>query len=84
MKTAFLLMAQYERAAVPLAEICKEYFGLSPAEAARRASMHQLAIPTFRLSDSQKSPLMVHVDDLALHIDETRAAARRLWENSQI
>ena len=84
MKTAFLLMAQYERATVPLSEIAEQYLGMTVPVAQREALMNNLPIPTFRLRDSNKSPLLVHIDDLAEHIDKVRATAKRAWEKSQV
>lgn len=84
MNTAFLLMAQYERTALPLNEISEEYFGLSPEEANRRAKLNRLPVPTFQLVQSQKSPRLVHIEDLAKHIDTQRSEARTSWEKSQI
>ncbi|QKJ65266.1 pyocin activator PrtN family protein [Deefgea piscis] len=83
MKTAFLLMAQYERATVPLSEIAEQYLGMTVPVAQREALMNNLPIPTFRLRESNKSPLLVHIDDLAEHIDKVRATAKRAWEKSQ-
>ncbi|QZA80267.1 pyocin activator PrtN family protein [Deefgea piscis] len=84
MKTAFLLMAQYERATVPLSEIAEQYLGMTVPVAQREALMNNLPIPTFRLRESNKSPLLVHIDDLAEHIDKVRATAKRAWEKSQV
>ena len=84
MNTAFLLMAQFERATVPLAEIAEEYLGMTAPVAQREALMHNLPIPTFRLRDSNKSPLLVHIDDLAAHIDQARAKAKKAWDKSQL
>lgn len=41
-----------------------------------RAAVNQLPVPTFRASESQKAPRLVHVDDLARWLDEQRARAR--------
>ncbi|MCP1290899.1 pyocin activator protein PrtN [Chromobacterium haemolyticum] len=84
MKTAFLLMAQYERPVLKLDDICEEYFGLSPAEARRRANLNTLPVPTMRLAESQKAPVMVHIDDLAQFIDKQRQSAKESWERSQL
>lgn len=84
MNTAFLLMAQYEKTALPLSDISEVYFGLSPEEANRRAKLNRLPVPTFQMASSQKSPRLVHVEDLAKHIDTQRTAARKEWEKSQI
>lgn len=83
MNTAFLLMAQFESPTVALKDIALQYLGMTPGEAQREANMNRLPIPTFRLRDSQKAPLLIHVDDLAKHIDKIRATATAAWQNSQ-
>jgi len=74
--TIFLLAARYDgRPAVELAEVA-DMFGLGRDEAIKRAGKHMLPITCFRMTDSQKAPWMVRLDDLALHIDHQRDAAR--------
>ncbi|QNM96412.1 pyocin activator PrtN family protein [Chitinimonas koreensis] len=82
MNTAMLLAARFESPTVPLEQISDEFFGLSPAKAARQASARTLPVAAMRLTNSQKAPWLVHVDDLAAHIDATRATARAQWANS--
>lgn len=84
MNTTLLLLAQFEKAVIPLEDICEQFFSLSPGKARRMASMNQLPIPTFRLNSSQKAPLCIHVDDLARHIDEERSKAQEVWRKSQL
>lgn len=84
MNTTLLLMAQFEKTVIPLDAICEQYFSLSPAKARRLAGLNQLPVPTFRLNNSQKAPVCVHVDDLARHIDRQREVARDCWERSQM
>ena len=84
MNTAYLLMAQFESPTVALKDIALQYLGMTPGEAQREANMNRLPIPTFRLRDSQKAPLMIKVDDLAKHIDNIHAIAMTAWKNSQI
>jgi hypothetical protein len=69
---------------VPLASICEQYFGLSPKAAQEHAALNKLPVPTFRLRESQKAPLMVHVRDLAQHIDDAHVGAKEHWEHSQV
>lgn len=77
MKTTFLLYAQYESAVVPLSQIAEDYLGTSPAQAARLAAANDIPFPVFRLRNSNKSPWMVKIDDLAEYIDRTAAQARK-------
>lgn len=76
MNTVFLLMAEFETSTIPLSVIAERYLGMRPATADKKAGAGELLIPTFRVGDSQKSPRMVHVADLAEFIDMRRKAAR--------
>ncbi len=83
MNTAFALLARFESPTVKLEDICVEFFGMKKEKAYERAALNELPVPTFRASDSQKAPVMVHVDDLAKLLDERRTAARIEWERSK-
>lgn len=83
MNTAFLLMAQYNAAVIPLELVCKDYFQhLTPNEFARKATNGSLDIPVVRIETSAKATRGVHLADLARWIDERREAARK--ENDQL
>ncbi|MGZ2448316.1 hypothetical protein ACVIRO_001070 [Rhizobium ruizarguesonis] len=77
MNTAFLLMAQYNAAAViPLETVCRDYFPhLTPVQFARKATDGDLDIPVVRIEGSQKAAKGVYITDLAEWIDQRRAAA---------
>jgi hypothetical protein len=79
MNTAFLLMAQYDGAAViPIERVCKDYFShLSPDKLARKISLGEIKLPLVRMEASQKAAKGVHLLDLARWIDERRAAAEK-------
>ncbi len=81
MKTSFLLLAQYEKPLIPLKDISEEYFGCAPGTAQKKASSGNLPLPIVRLSESQKSPLFVHINDLAEFIDKQTEKAREEWES---
>lgn len=83
-RTVFLLMAQYEKPLVELSKVAGDYLGISAKVAAERASARSLPFPTQRLAASQKSPWLVHVDDLAEYIESRRGVAKREWERSQV
>lgn len=72
MKTALMLFARHEKALLPLDEICQEYLGLSPQEARRAVSKGELGVKAVQLRDSSKAPWLVHIDDLAAHVDRLR------------
>jgi len=75
--TAFLLMAEFETSQIPLERVCP-MFGLTPAEAAKRAAKAALPVPAYRLA-SQKSPWLVDVYALASYLDQKKAAAEHEW-----
>ena len=79
MKTVFLLMAEFETPNIPLEDIRERYFGLSKAEASKKAKQHELPVPAFRMG-GQRSPWFVHVEELAKYIDELNAKQREIWK----
>ncbi|MCW9378910.1 pyocin activator PrtN family protein [Klebsiella quasipneumoniae] len=42
--------------------------------------MHGASLPTFRAAESQKAPRMIHIQDLANHIDAQLKKGRDLLE----
>lgn len=78
--TVFLLMAEFNTSTIPLNDIAEKYLGLKPLTAAKKADAGQLDIPSFRLRDSNKSPRLVHVHDLAEYIDKRREEAKKELE----
>ena len=80
MNTAFGLMARFDSPTVHLKDICKEFFGITPHTAEVQAKAGKLPIPVFKLRQSEKSPTMVHVDELGNWIDSQRAKARENWD----
>lgn len=75
MRTIFMLMAQYNAAAVPLEKVAEDYLGLTPGYANKLASAGQLELPVFRTQNSQKSPWLVSIEDLAEFLDKRRREA---------
>lgn len=75
MNTYFGLLAEFGTAHVPLVTIAKNYFGMDATKAKRLAATRQFPIPTFRLG-GQKSPWLIAIDDLAMHLDEKKLQAR--------
>ncbi|CAI1502043.1 Pyocin activator protein PrtN [Serratia grimesii] len=80
MNTMFLLMAEYEKSNIPLSEIAEPYLGLKPSTAEQKAAEGKLPIATFRVGNTQKSPRLVHVEDLAALIDQRRKEAKEELE----
>ena len=75
--TMFLLMAQYNGAAVvPLDVVCRDFFShLTVEKLLRKALRGDIALPIVRIEASQKAHRGVHLADLADYIDKRRAAA---------
>ncbi len=84
MITSLALMSIHKAPAIPLADICERYFALSYEEALKKAARNELPVPTFRLTNSRKAPLMVSAEELGNWIDKTQAEARAMWERSQV
>ncbi|GGA80560.1 hypothetical protein GCM10011369_23110 [Neiella marina] len=82
MKTALLLMAQYEKTTIPLEDICEEYFACSRHTAIQKAKASTLPVPAFQVGKGNKAPWFVHVDDLAQLIDKQRSEAKSEWGNA--
>jgi len=82
MNTAFLLMAQYNGAAViPLEAVCLDYFShLTPVQFTRKATEGDIDLPVVRIETSQKAARGVHLLDLAAWIDKRREAARKEFD----
>jgi hypothetical protein len=70
-------MAQYNGVAVELSK-CYHYLGYTSNEAAQRAASEcTITIPVFRGQNSQKSPRMVMLQDLAEFLDNRVETARK-------
>ncbi len=77
MKTAFILMAQYDgRAVIPVEIVCRDYFThLTPQKLVNKIQGGEIALPLVRIETSQKAARGVHINDLSAWIDARRAAA---------
>jgi hypothetical protein len=75
--TAFLLMAQYNGAAIiPLEFVCRDYFQhLTVQKLLRKVLAGQIRLPIVRIEDSQKAARGIHLSDLAAYIDKQREKA---------
>jgi hypothetical protein len=79
MNTVYLLMAEFNSAAIPLDAVAQKYFGLEPAKAKLKARLQQLPVPAFRAADSQKAPWLIAANDLADYLDTQCARAKKDW-----
>ena len=68
------LLVEHRTTVVPLRDIAKPYLGTSVERAQVMANRGELELPVFRLGN-QRSPWLVHLYDLAQHIDTHRAGA---------
>ncbi len=80
MNTVFLLLAEYGTPTIPLADVTEKYFGMKLSTAEKKAALGDLPIATFRASESQKAPRMIHVQDLADYIDQQRKIGKEHLE----
>ena len=79
MNTGFLLMAQYNGAAViPLDAVLRDYFGgLSREKFLAKVDRGDIRIPVTRMEKSQRGMVGIGLVDLAEYIDARTAEARR-------
>jgi len=82
MNTAFLLMAQYGLAVIPVEYICRDYFRhLTVEKFLRKVLAGEIDLPIVRIDGtSQKTAKGIHVNDLAAYLDKQTAAARKECE----
>ncbi|AIU67958.1 pyocin activator PrtN family protein [Vibrio coralliilyticus] len=79
MNTTFALLARFESPTVELKQVCQEFFGITPKTAEQRAKACDFPVPTFKLRDSERSPSLIKVEDLAAFIDQRHKEAQDDW-----
>lgn len=79
MKTAFILMAQYDgKAVIPVEDICRDYFApLTVEQFLRKSLAGEIGLPVVRMYESQKAAKGVPVEDMAAYLDRRIASARK-------
>lgn len=83
MTTLWLLMAQYQGVAViPVERVAADRFGVKVKEGGlprfiRKLEPGEIPLPVTRMETSQKGLRGVHLLDLAVYIDERRAAGQK-------
>ena len=61
---------------IPVETVCRDYFShLTVDKFVRKVSAGEIRIPLVRMEASQKAAKGVHLTDLAVYLDERRAAA---------
>jgi hypothetical protein len=68
------LLVEYGRTVVPLRELAQVFLGMSPERASSMAKRGVLELPAFK-TGGRSSPWMIHLYDLAHHIDAARIGA---------
>ncbi|MGR5364247.1 pyocin activator PrtN family protein [Vibrio mediterranei] len=81
MNTNFALLARFQSPTVELKQVSQEFFGITPKTAEQRAKACDFPVPTFKLRDSERSPSLVMVEDLAIYIDKRYASAKSDWQS---
>ncbi|MCC4774995.1 pyocin activator PrtN family protein [Vibrio cyclitrophicus] len=79
MNTKFALLARFENPTVELKQISQEFFGITPKTAEQRAKACDFPVPTFKLRDSERSPSLIKIEDLAAYIDKRHSEATQDW-----
>lgn len=75
----FLLVARYKKPVILLEEAIMDYLPHLTIDAAnRRANKQTLPFPVFR-GDSNKSPWLVNISDLAIFLEKRRDQAAKDW-----
>jgi len=80
MNISFALLARFESPTVELKVICNEFFGLTPKTAEQKAKAQDLPIPTFKLRDSERSPSLVNIADLATYVEQRYRESKSEWD----
>lgn len=81
MKTAYILLAQYETPLIPLDIVCRDFFQhMTPTTFMRKSLAGEIKLPVVRIDDGQKAARGIMLSDLAQWIDDRRADAVRELE----
>ncbi len=78
MNTNFALLARFESPTVELKQVCQEFFGITPKTAGQRAKTCDFPVPTFKLRESERSPMLIKIEVLAA-FDRKHEEAKRDW-----
>lgn len=83
MNTNFALLARFGTPAIQLEEVCEEFFGITVKTAKQRIKGQNFPVPTFRLTESERAPVLIQVEDLAKYIDTRYSEALAEWQSVQ-
>ncbi|CAH0530512.1 hypothetical protein CTH30272_02849 [Allocatenococcus thiocycli] len=80
----FLLAAQFGvKPAIELEKLCELVLKIGYKRASTLAKNHELPFPAFRLIESQKSPWLVSINDLASYMEAKIAEEKAQWQRMQ-
>jgi hypothetical protein len=82
MKTAFMLMAQYDgKVVIPIDVVCRDYFPqFTPTKFVEKIRCGELRLPLVKLGPGQKAAKGIALNDLARYLDNQIDAARKDME----
>lgn len=76
----FALLARFQSPVVQLKDISIEFFGVQPKTAEQQAKAGAFPLPTFKARDSERSPTLVNISDLAEYLEKRYEAGRSQWQ----
>lgn len=79
MNTNFALLARFGNPTVELKQVSQEFFGITSRTAEQRAKACDFPVPTFKLRNSERSPSLIKIEDLAAYIDKRHSEAKQDW-----
>ncbi|NAW85660.1 pyocin activator PrtN family protein [Photobacterium halotolerans] len=79
MNFLFALLARFGSPTVELKQISEEFFGIKPKTAEQQVKAGAFPIPAFKLRDSERSPTLVRLEDLAKYMNERYQEAADEW-----
>jgi hypothetical protein len=74
--TYFGLMAEFQKAHIPITELGPKYFGYDEEKSKREAAKGAYPFPVFRLG-SNKTTWMVAIEDFAAYLDQVKEKAKK-------
>jgi len=83
MNSIFGLYARFESPTVELSKVSEEFFGYKIRTAKEKIKAQDFPIPTFTLTEGERAPVLIHVEDLAKYIDKKLEQAREEWQSVQ-
>lgn len=85
------LLEQFGSCIIHLTDVAEQFFPFSYDITVKKIKSGELALNVFKIMDSQKAPLLVHIDDLVELLDSRRKKAKEeligkaaAYENSKL